>query len=257
MSSTRRITVVLVDDHPIVRDGLQAVLEQSPDFEVLGQAGDGVEAVKVAERTGPDVVVMDVMMPRRDGIDACRDIMDLLPDTCVLMLTASTEEDAVIQAVAAGATGYLPKFSSKEELLTALRDVVEGRLRVPDDTIKRVFAAIQEGSGPVDRRGPDLLNARERNILALFREWQVIRPDRPDQRQQPPDHPQHRLSDSGQIGSQHEAGDRGLGRTEWPPRHVAWPFEAPLHRQVVDAEGVLIRLASPRARAKRAALISR
>ena len=168
MSSTRRITVVLVDDHPIVRDGLQAVLEQSPDFEVVGQAGDGVEAVKVAERTGPDVVVMDVMMPRRDGIDACRDIMDVLPNTCVLMLTASTEEDAVIQAVAAGATGYLPKFSSKDELLTALRDVVDGRLRVPDDTIKRVFAAIQEGSGPVDRRGPDILNARERNILALF-----------------------------------------------------------------------------------------
>ena len=168
MSSTRRIKVMLVDDHLIVRDGLQAVLEQAPDFEVVGQAGDGVEAVKVAERTEPDVVVMDVMMPQKDGIDACRDIMELLPDTCVLMLTASTEEDAVIQAVAAGATGYLHKFSPKEDLFTALRDVVEGRLRIPDETVKRVFSAIREGSEPADRRGPGTLNPRERSVLALF-----------------------------------------------------------------------------------------
>ncbi len=168
MSSSRRIKVMLVDDHLIVRDGLQAVLEQAADFEVVGQAGDGVEAVKVAERTGPDVVVMDVMMPRRDGIDACRDIMELLPDTCVLMLTASTEEDAVTQAIAAGATGYLHKFSPKEDLFTALRDVVEGRLRIPDETVKRVFSAIREGSGPADRRGRGTLNPRERSVLALF-----------------------------------------------------------------------------------------
>ena len=168
MSWTKQIKVMLVDDHPIVRDALQALLEQSADFEVVGQAGDGVEAVKVAEDTRPDVIVMDVMMSERDGIEACRDIMALLPDTRVLMLTASSEEGAVIQAVAAGATGYLHKFSPKADLLTALREVVEGRLRIPDETVKRVFSAIREGSGPGDRCGPGALNQRERDILALF-----------------------------------------------------------------------------------------
>ena len=168
MSWTKQIKVMLVDDHPIVRDALQALLEQSADFEVVGQAGDGVEAVKVAEDTRPDVIVMDVMMPERGGVEACRDIMELLPDTRVLMLTASSEEGAVIQAVAAGATGYLHKFSPKADLLTALRQVVEGRLRIPDETVKRVFSAIREGSGPGDRCGPGALNPRERDILALF-----------------------------------------------------------------------------------------
>ena len=113
MSPAKRIRVMLVDDHPIVRDGLQEVLELSGEFEVVGQAGDGEQAVRTAEDLGPDVIVMDVMMPHKDGVEACREIMDLLPDTRVLMLTASTEEDAVIEAVAAGATGYLQKYSRK------------------------------------------------------------------------------------------------------------------------------------------------
>ena len=130
MSSPRRIRVVVVDDHPIVRDGLRAALEGSGEFEVVGQAGDGNEAVRTAESLVPDVIVMDVLMPEKDGVEACREIMDLLPDTRVLMLTVSTDEDAVIQAVAAGATGYLQKHSGVEELLGALREVAAGRLHV-------------------------------------------------------------------------------------------------------------------------------
>ena len=90
-----------------MRNGLRDTLEASGRFEVVGQAEDGEEAVRTVEGLGPDVIVMDVIMPNKDGIDACREIMELLPDTRVLMLTASTEEDAVIEAVAAGATGYL------------------------------------------------------------------------------------------------------------------------------------------------------
>ena len=111
MSTADRIRVMVVDDHPIVRSGLRDVLEASGRFEVVGQAGDGEEAVRTVEELKPDVIVMDVIMPGKDGIDACREIMELLPDTRVMMLTASTEEDAVIEAVAAGATGYLQKFS--------------------------------------------------------------------------------------------------------------------------------------------------
>ena len=168
MSSGKRIKVMLVDDHPIVRDGLQEVLERSGEFEVVGQAGDGVEAVATAESLDPDVIVMDVMMPHKDGVEACREIMDLLPHTRVLMLTASTEEDAVVEAVAAGAMGYLQKYSGKEELLAAVRDVAEGRLRIPDETVRRVLSIIRSMPELTGRRGPDTLTTREREILTLF-----------------------------------------------------------------------------------------
>ena len=107
MSAGERIRVIIVDDHSIVRVGLQQVLEQSGEFEVVGQTSDGEEAVRAAADVSPDVVVMDVMMPKKDGAEACREIMASAPETRVLMLTASTEEDAVLEAVAAGATGYL------------------------------------------------------------------------------------------------------------------------------------------------------
>ena len=159
---------MLVDDHPIVRDGLQEVLERSGDFEVVGQAGDGVEAVATAEGLDPDVIVMDVMMPHKDGVEACREIMALLPHTRVLMLTASTEEDAVVEAIAAGAMGYLQKYSGKEELLAAVRAVAEGRLRIPDETVRRVLSIIRSMPELTGRRGSDTLTTREREILTLF-----------------------------------------------------------------------------------------
>jgi DNA-binding NarL/FixJ family response regulator len=111
MSTAGRIRVMVVDDHPIMRNGLRDTLEASGRFEVVGQAEDGEEAVRTVEEIDPQVIVMDVIMPNKDGIDACREIMELLPDTRVLMLTASTEMDAVIESIAAGATGYHQKYS--------------------------------------------------------------------------------------------------------------------------------------------------
>ena len=165
---TPRIKVMLVDDHAMVRYGLRQVLEETGQFEVVGQAVDGVEAVAVAESLCPDVAVMDVMMPHKDGVEACREIMELLPGTRVLMLTASTEEDAVLEAVAAGATGYLQKYSGEEELLTAVRDVAEGRLRIPADIVRRVFASIRGEAGSAAWRGADALSTTEKETLALF-----------------------------------------------------------------------------------------
>ena len=110
-SESRRIRVLLVDDHSIVKEGLRVMLEQSGEYEVVGQAKDGEEAVQAVSELSPDVVLMDVMMPNKDGVEACREIMESAPDTRVIMLTASTEEDAVIEAFAAGATGYLQKVS--------------------------------------------------------------------------------------------------------------------------------------------------
>ena len=167
MSEGERIKVMVVDDHSIVRVGLKQVLEQSGEFEVVGQAADGEEAVRVAAEVSPDVVVMDVMMPKKDGVEACRDIMESAPDTRVMMLTASTEEDAVVEAVAAGATGYLQKETDRERLLAAVRDVVRGQLRLPVGVVRRVFAAIRD-AGTEDPAAVAGLTPREREILVSF-----------------------------------------------------------------------------------------
>ena len=160
------IRVLLVDDHSIMREGLQAMLAGSEELEVVGQARDGEEAVRAAAELSPDVVVMDVMMPNKDGVEACREIMDASPDIRVIMLTASTEEDAVIEAVAAGATGYLQKVSGMDRLLDTIREVAAGELRLPPDVVRRVFEGIRRGAEPEDQNGP--LTRREREILALF-----------------------------------------------------------------------------------------
>ena len=166
-TESRRIRVLLADDHSIMRDGLRVMLEQSGEFEVVGQARDGEEAVRAASELAPDVVVLDVMMPNKDGVEACREIMESLPDTRVVMLTASTEEDAVIEAVAAGATGYLQKVSGMEQLLATVRDVAAGEIRVPASIVRRVFAAIRAGAEQ-EEKGLGGLTQRDLQILASF-----------------------------------------------------------------------------------------
>ena len=162
--------VMIVDDHSIMRDGLREVLEHAGGFEVVGQARDGLEAVQVAASIQPDVIIMDVLLPHKNGIDACQEIMAALPDTRVLMLTASTAEDAVIKAVAAGATGYLQKYSGKEQLLATIRAVEAGEFCIPGDVVRQVLSAIHAPSAPGDTAEPDRLTAREQEILKLFAE---------------------------------------------------------------------------------------
>ena len=163
-TESRRIRVLLADDHSIVREGLESMLKDSEEFEVVGSARDGVEAVKAASELSPDVIVMDVMMPVKDGVEACREIMESLPDTRVIMLTASTEEDAVIEAVAAGATGYLQKLSGMDRLLSTLKLVAAGEMPVPPDVVRRVFARIRRGA----KAEEDELTEREKEMLASF-----------------------------------------------------------------------------------------
>ena len=167
-SSRGPIRVMLVDDHPVVMRGLREMLGDLRDLEIVGEASDGVEAVEAAERLEPDVIVMDVLMPRLDGIEACREIMEKLPATQVLMLTASTEKDAVIEAVAAGATGYLQKYSGGEELERAIREITEGHLRIPNGALRRALALVRGELWEKTRRAPNALTPRERELLALF-----------------------------------------------------------------------------------------
>ena len=161
---------MIVDDHSIMRDGLQELLERSGDYQVVGQARDGCEAVKVAQRLRPDVVIMDVIMPVMNGVDACREIMAAIPETRVLVLTASTNDHTVIDAIAAGATGYVQKFTGKDELLATIRDVVNGEFRVPGDVVQRAFAGVRDSSGDDSAEQLARLTVREQEILKLFAE---------------------------------------------------------------------------------------
>ena len=118
MAPVTRTRVMIVDDHEVMREGLREVLRRGPvASRWWARPGDGEAAVRLAHNLKPDVVVMDVMMPLKNGIDACREISEALPGTSVLILTAATEEDAVVEAAAAGAVGYVQKFSGKKELL--------------------------------------------------------------------------------------------------------------------------------------------
>ena len=167
-TESRRIRVLLVDDHSIVREGLQSMLKDSEEFEVVGQARDGVEAVNAASELSPDVIVMDVIMPGKDGVEACREIMESAPDTRVVMLTASTEEEAVIEAVAAGATGYLQKVSGMDRLLGTLKLVAAGEMQVPPEVVRRVFARIRREAKAKQEEERDELTGREKEMLASF-----------------------------------------------------------------------------------------
>ena len=224
MSSTEHIKVMVADDHPIMRDGLRDALEGEGDFEVVGLAVDGVEAVRMAQSVAPQVIVMDVMMPNKDGVDACREIMELLPDTRVLMLTASTTEDAVVEAIAAGATGYLQKDSGPEELAGAIREVAQGRLRIPE---KGHTAGLRIDPRPAEAHrqpGPESADRQGAGGPADVCQRQVLRRDRRGQGHQGRDRQELDLPHSGQAGSRNETGDGGLGCEERPAgrRGAGW-----------------------------------
>ena len=168
MTAETRIKVMIVDDHAIVREGIAEVLEQSGEFEVVGQAGDGEEAVVKAQELKPDVVIMDIVMPFKDGIEACREISAALPDTRVMILTASNRDSAIVQAVNAGATGYLQKFSGKEMLLSTVREVAGGEFRLQGDAARRLVTGMSGGPGPIPPNEADRLTERERDLLRMF-----------------------------------------------------------------------------------------
>ncbi len=210
-TESRRIRVLLADDHAVTREGLQVILERSEEFEVGGQARDGVEAVKAASELSPDLIVMDVMMPKKDGVEACREIMESLPDTKVIMLTASTEANAVIEAVAAGATGYLQKVAGMDQVLGMMKSAAAGEGRLPTEVVRRVFDRLR--SRGKSKEEVDL-TPREKDILVSFCRGHVIRRDCGGEGSQGGHHPKRHLHHSGEAGRCLEAGDRGVGCAE-------------------------------------------
>ncbi|WP_229075127.1 response regulator transcription factor [Actinoplanes sp. DH11] len=162
----RPITVVLVDDHPVVRGGLRALIESFGGFTVVGEAADGEQAVREVQLSRPDVVVMDVMMPHVDGVEATRRIVRACPATAVLVLSMAEEDDVVFGAMQAGARGYLLKGAAQEEIERALRAVVAGEAIFGPGIASRVLGVF--GRDPAERADPfPGLTARERDVLEL------------------------------------------------------------------------------------------
>lgn len=168
MSTESKISVMIVDDHAIVREGIAHLLEQSDEFEIVGQAADGEEALAKVQALKPDVVIMDILMPVKNGIEACREIAATIPETRVLMLTASNDHSAIVESVNAGATGYLQKYSDKNMLLATVREVAEGEFRVQGEAARRLVASLGSSPGPIPGSELDRLTAREREILRMF-----------------------------------------------------------------------------------------
>jgi NarL family two-component system response regulator LiaR len=163
MTEAGRIRLVIVDDHRVVRSGLSALLLAFDDLKLVGQAGDGEEAVRVCSEVMPDVVLMDLLMPGMDGIAATRAIRERRPETQVIALTSFGDQEHVREALKAGAIGYLLKDASDEELVTAIRNAAAGRATLASDAAR---ALIQAATGPRPL-GSDLTK-REREVLALM-----------------------------------------------------------------------------------------
>ncbi|HSK54662.1 MAG TPA: response regulator transcription factor [Jiangellales bacterium] len=158
--------VLAVDDHPLYREGLVTALATIPDVEVVGEAGDGREAVELAATLAPDVVVMDLKLPEVNGIDATREIVARRPATAVLVLTMLEGDDSVFAAMRAGARGYLLKGADRKEIARALETVASGEIVFSSEIASRVLAWFAAGRDRVPAPFPELTE-REREILDL------------------------------------------------------------------------------------------
>lgn len=154
------IKVLVADDHAVVRQGLRYMLEQQPDMEIVGEAGDGAEAVRLATELQPDVVLLDLLMPVKGGLEAVRELARRAPASRVVVLTSFHEDEQVIGSLRAGALSYLLKDSEPEELLLAVRSAAEGRSVLHPRIASRVVQGLR-GEGPSDRLTP-----RELDVLA-------------------------------------------------------------------------------------------
>jgi DNA-binding NarL/FixJ family response regulator len=154
------IRLLIVDDHPVVRDGLRGIFESDPQFEVAGEAGNGAEAVTRARALKPDVVLMDLRMPDVDGVTAIKRLAELGVDTRVLVLTTYDTDTDVVPAIEAGATGYLLKDAPRSELLRAVRAAARGEAVLSPSVATRLL-------GQVRAPAHEPLSSRELDVLAL------------------------------------------------------------------------------------------
>lgn len=167
---TSPLTVLLVDDHEVVREGLATLLGRRPEFNIVGEAGTVADAVAAARRFRPDLIVMDVRLPDGSGIEACREIRAELPDTRVVMLTSYPDEDAVLSAIIAGASGYLLKQVRARDLIAALDAVGRGESLLDPAVTGRVLERIRRIATADQPDDLAQLTSQEQKILLLVAE---------------------------------------------------------------------------------------
>ena len=164
------LTLLIVDDHEVVRQGLVAVLGRRPEFQVVAEAGTAAEAVEAARRFRPNLVVMDVRLPDGSGIEACREIRPELPDTRVVMLTSYPDEEAVLSAIVAGASGYLLKQVRARDLVAALEAVGRGESLLDPAVTGRVLERVRRIASGAGTDELSALTSQEQKILMLVAE---------------------------------------------------------------------------------------
>ncbi len=168
----RKTTVLLADDHTVVRQGFRLLLQVEPDLAVVGEAETGRQAVELARKLKPDVVVMDIAMPVLNGIEATRQIVDELPSTRVVVLSSYSDDEYVHRVAQAGASGYLVKQTAAADLVKAIREAAKGNAFFSPD-ISRLLVEHYRGTlstGAPVRKGTDLLTSREAEVLQLIAE---------------------------------------------------------------------------------------
>jgi len=162
-----KIRVLLAEDHVVVRESIRQLLEKEPDLNVVGEAGDGEQAVQMVGRLTPDVVVLDVAMPKLNGIEATKQIKALKPTTAILILTAYDYDQYVFALLEAGAAGYLLKDVSGQELISAIRAVHRGDSVLHPTIARKVMQKFRSPVKAGEARGLELLTEREREVLKL------------------------------------------------------------------------------------------
>jgi len=161
------ITVLLVDDHKLVRQGIRAFLEARPEFQIVGEAGSGAEAVKLAQDHVPDVVLMDLIMPGMDGVEATRQVKDISPRTQVVVLTSYFDDEHIFPALEAGATSYILKDVDMDELAIAIKRTAAGEVTLHPPVAERIVKELHGGSQ--DETNPfTKLTQRELQVLKLI-----------------------------------------------------------------------------------------
>jgi DNA-binding NarL/FixJ family response regulator len=160
-----RIRILIADDHPVVREGLAAMLARQPDIDVVGEANDGIEAVERVGTLHPDIVLMDLQMPRLGGVEAIKQIRAEYPQVQLIVLTTYGDDDSIFQGIAAGARGYLLKDAPRDELFRAVRAVAQGESLLQPAVATRL---LERFARPRQEPPQDALTEREISVLRLL-----------------------------------------------------------------------------------------
>jgi len=162
--------VILADDHILFRQGMKRIIDEIPESRVVGEAGDGQEAIELVKRLVPDLAILDISIPKLSGIEVCREIRRLFPNVKILMLTMHKDREYLYQAISAGAQGYLLKEDSDEELFAAIGTIRRGAIYVTKALAGAVSTDISALFRGGDRKLPKSLTAREREVLKFISE---------------------------------------------------------------------------------------